>query len=90
MDFTGLNQKDFSTGSDGNQFDGLDQSGQTGLLVISRGTAIILLIVYIAYLYFQLKSHADLFTPPEPEHDEEHPAEEPEESRMSVPAAGVS
>lgn len=29
--------------------------------ILSRGTAIILLIIYIAYLFFQLKSHADLF-----------------------------
>lgn len=32
-----------------------------GLLVLSRGTAIILLGVYMFYLYFQLKSHASLF-----------------------------
>lgn len=29
--------------------------------ILSHGTSIILLIIYIAYLYFQLKSHADLF-----------------------------
>ena len=27
---------------------------QSGLLIISRGTAILLLIVYIAYLFFQV------------------------------------
>jgi len=32
-----------------------------GLLTISRGTAIILLVVYVVYLYFQLKSHRHLF-----------------------------
>lgn len=32
-----------------------------GLLILSRGTSIILLSVYVAYLYFQLKSHASLF-----------------------------
>jgi len=32
-----------------------------GLLVISRGTALVLLAIYIAYLYFQLVSHKDLF-----------------------------
>ncbi|KMP05177.1 vacuolar calcium ion transporter /H(+) exchanger [Coccidioides immitis RMSCC 2394] len=31
------------------------------ILILSHGTAIILLIVYIMYLYFQLKSHSDLF-----------------------------
>ncbi|CAE6442163.1 unnamed protein product [Rhizoctonia solani] len=48
-----------------------------GLLLISRGTAVILLIVYISYLFFQLKTHADLFTAPGTD-------EEPEEPKMSV------
>ncbi|KAJ7073970.1 Sodium/calcium exchanger protein-domain-containing protein [Mycena amicta] len=52
-----------------------------GLLVISRGTAIFLLCVYVAYLYFQLKSHSYLFEAAEGE------AEEP---KMSVVAAGVA
>jgi len=30
-------------------------------MILSRGTSIILLLIYVAYLYFQLKSHADLF-----------------------------
>ncbi|KAH7343682.1 Sodium/calcium exchanger protein-domain-containing protein [Rhizoctonia solani] len=49
-----------------------------GLLLISRGTAVVLLIVYISYLFFQLKTHADLFASPENEN------EEPEEPKMSV------
>ncbi|KAK7019495.1 vacuolar calcium ion transporter [Favolaschia claudopus] len=53
----------------------------SGLLVISRGTALLLLGVYIAYLYFQLKSHSYLFEAPEGEADE---------PRMSVVAAGVA
>lgn len=31
------------------------------ILILSHGTAIILLVVYIMYLYFQLGSHSDLF-----------------------------
>jgi Ca2+:H+ antiporter len=31
------------------------------ILVLSRGTAIILLLLYILYLFFQLKSHSELF-----------------------------
>jgi Ca2+:H+ antiporter len=34
---------------------------QDHILTLSHGTAIIMLIVYIIYLYFQLKSHAYLF-----------------------------
>ena len=32
------------------------------IMVLSRGTAVILLILYVMYLYFQLKSHAKLFS----------------------------
>ncbi|OJD17156.1 calcium/proton exchanger [Emergomyces pasteurianus Ep9510] len=31
------------------------------ILILSHGTAIILLILYVMYLYFQLRSHTDLF-----------------------------
>jgi len=41
----------------------LNDNAQRGLLIISRGTAILLLGVYIAYLFFQLKTHASLFVP---------------------------
>ncbi|KAK6350382.1 hypothetical protein TWF718_003575 [Orbilia javanica] len=34
---------------------------QEGIIGLSRGTAVILLLVYGVYLFFQLKSHADLF-----------------------------
>lgn len=36
-------------------------STETNILFLSHGTAVILLILYVMYLYFQLKSHADLF-----------------------------
>jgi Ca2+:H+ antiporter len=73
----------------------LDDGGQRGLLIISRGTAILLLGVYLAYLTFQLKTHASLFRPIQREiealPDESAPAvdEEVEIARMSVVAAGV-
>ncbi|KAF8163521.1 Sodium/calcium exchanger protein-domain-containing protein [Crassisporium funariophilum] len=53
-----------------------------GLLVISRGTAIVLLLIYCAYLYFQLKSHAFLY-----DSDVHH---EVEPQQMSIVAASVS
>ncbi|KAF7980162.1 hypothetical protein HWV62_39625 [Athelia sp. TMB] len=60
-----------------------DAPGSTldGLLVISRGTALLLLGVYIAYLFFQLKTHNYLFVA-------EQEAEEEERAHMSVVAAG--
>ncbi|KAF5380913.1 hypothetical protein D9615_004160 [Tricholomella constricta] len=60
----------------------LDPSAEAGLLVISRGTAILLLGVYIAYLFFQLKTHPELFEP------EDKPEEE--EANMSVIASGTA
>lgn len=43
-----------------------------GLLIISRGTALLLLLIYAAYLYFQLKTHAYLFDS-QAEEEEETP-----------------
>ncbi|KAJ3788251.1 Sodium/calcium exchanger protein-domain-containing protein [Lentinula aff. detonsa] len=60
----------------------IDPERWNGLLVISRGTAILLLGVYVAYLYFQLKSHSYLF---QAEGDQE--AEEPQ---MNIVAASIS
>ncbi|EMD38179.1 hypothetical protein CERSUDRAFT_82422 [Gelatoporia subvermispora B] len=67
---------------DGQIFDGTDvvDDATRGLRIISRGTAMILLFVYIAYLVFQLKTHAYLY--------ESNAAEEIETPHMSVPAAG--
>ncbi|PWO00466.1 putative VCX1-vacuolar Ca++/H+ exchanger [Tilletiopsis washingtonensis] len=45
--------------------------GQSGVLFISRGTSIILLLIYALYLVFQLKTHAFLFETPENEDEEE-------------------
>ena len=39
------------------------------ILSLSRGTAIILLILYLIYLHFQLKTHSELFEEP---HDDHH------------------
>ncbi|KAI0927472.1 hypothetical protein AcV5_008004 [Taiwanofungus camphoratus] len=58
----------------------LDDSAENGLRIISRGTALLLLFVYVAYLIFQLKTHASLYQAQE--EDEEH-----ELARMNVPAA---
>jgi len=72
----------------------LDDDGQKGLLIISRGTAILLLGVYIAYLIFQLKTHASLFIPkrrPTLPDESAWPveSEDVEAPQMSVVAAGV-
>jgi Ca2+:H+ antiporter len=63
-------------------------SGKEGsddnIAVLSRGTSIILLFIYISYLFFQLKTHADLFD------DAEAQEEGEEEAQLLGPwAAGV-
>lgn len=57
--------------------------GLAGLLTLSRGTAIILVLTYTAYLVFQLKTHGYLFADPNGEDDEE-------ESKMNLPAAAIA
>ncbi|KAG1891480.1 Sodium/calcium exchanger protein-domain-containing protein [Suillus subluteus] len=59
-----------------------------GLLFISRGTAILLLGVYCAYLWFQLKSHPKLFISPDSPTDE--PNSEETVPRMGTAAASVA
>lgn len=51
------------------------------ILLLSRGTAIIMLCLYCLYLYFQLRSHADLF-------DAEGGSSEDEEEDTGKPKEG--
>lgn len=39
------------------------QEKQASILVLSRGTAVILLVLYCAYLFFVLRTHKELFEP---------------------------
>ncbi|KAG1871401.1 calcium proton exchanger [Suillus subluteus] len=80
-----------------NHCSNLDECPTAGLLFISRGTAILLLGVYCAYLWFQLKSHPFLFTAPSSPTAEQNSkvtvalAETEEtEPRMGTAAAGVA
>jgi Ca2+:H+ antiporter len=62
------------------------------ILYLSHGTAVILLIVYVMYLYFQLKSHSDLFEEVSGEQadvENQQALEEEEEHLLSPFAAGV-
>ncbi|RXK39512.1 calcium/proton exchanger [Tremella mesenterica] len=52
-----------------------------GLLILSRGTSIILFLTYLGYLYFQLRSHSTLF--------EAEAAEEEEVASMDVWSASI-
>ena len=41
------------------------------IMVLSRGTSIILLCIYVSYLFFQLKTHSDLFDDAEQQGEDE-------------------
>jgi Ca2+:H+ antiporter len=61
-----------------------DDGQDDNIIVLSRGTSIILLLIYISYLFFQLKTHSDLFD------DAEAQESEDESSTLLGPwAAGV-
>jgi Ca2+:H+ antiporter len=64
-----------------------DYDTKSGILWISRGTSIILLLLYLAYLNFQLRTHADLFRRKTTGEVEE---EEVEEKKMNLPAAAFA
>lgn len=53
-------------------------STDDNILILSHGTAIILLILYCLYLFFQLKTHAVLFDEEQAEEGEDGEAKEPE------------
>lgn len=66
-------------------------SAKESILVLSRGTAIILLLLYVLYLYFQLRTHKNLFNPEvsDVEDGEEEEHGEQEEASMSAWSAAA-
>jgi Ca2+:H+ antiporter len=73
-----------------------DDSAQKNILILSHGTSIILLIIYVMYLWFQLRSHSDLFEETNGSDTENGPAdaeaeqeEEEEEERILNPWAAT-
>ena len=65
-----------------------DETGkEDNILILSHGTAIIMLILYVLYLFFQLKTHSYIFD----EEDQGDDGNEPEEAQILSPwAAGVA
>ncbi|PYI17184.1 sodium/calcium transporter [Aspergillus japonicus CBS 114.51] len=47
-------------------FHAWSDAGETGIAELSRGTSVILLVVYGCYLFFQLKSHTEIYNAPSP------------------------
>ncbi|UPL04035.1 hypothetical protein LCI18_014969 [Fusarium solani-melongenae] len=71
----------------------LDQSGfrdkAQGILTLSRGTVIILLLLHALYLIFQLRTHSNLFDAGNQNSDEREEPEEPEEPSSGIIGAIV-
>lgn len=69
-----------------------DPETDSNIRLVSHCTSIVLLIVYVLYLYFQMKSHAFLFEPGGDVNDEENQEiQEEEEERILTPwAAGIA
>lgn len=69
------------------------EAAHNSVLILSRGTSVILLLLYVLYLYFQLRTHKNLFNPEAPEESsEQHDDEEEdgeEEASMSAWSAAV-
>lgn len=68
------------------------EAAHKSVLILSRGTAIILLLLYCLYLFFQLRTHKNLFNPEEPEstgEEEEEDEEEEDESMSAWSAAAI-
>lgn len=64
-------------------------SAEASILILSRGTSIILLLLYVLYLYFQLRTHKNLFNPEIPDDEEEGDVDEEEASMSAWSAAAV-
>ncbi|ODH49805.1 calcium/proton exchanger [Paracoccidioides brasiliensis] len=62
-------------------FHAWSSAGETGIAPLSRGTSVILLVVYGAYLFFQLKSHTEMYN---------KPSEKVEKRRMRVETGDAS
>lgn len=60
------------------------------ILTLSHGTAIILLVIYVLYLIFQLRTHTDLFDEEQSAEDGEGGNKQQEPEILSPPAAGIA
>ncbi len=70
-----------------------DEDQEKNILILSHGTAVILLVLYVLYLFFQLRTHSELFDAKgeEEEGGEQEADGEQEEGRVLSPtAAGVA
>lgn len=65
------------------------ESAKQSVLILSRGTSVILLLLYCLYLYFQLRTHKNLFNPEVPDGEEEEEESGDDASMSAWSAAAV-
>lgn len=65
------------------------REAESKILILSRGTAIIMLALYVLYLYFQLKSHKRLFEPESQEQDADEEQDGLKEGETLPPIAAA-
>lgn len=68
---------------------GADSEKDDNVLILSHGTAIILLIIYVLYLFFQLRTHSDLFDAEGSTNTEEEGANKTQEAETLNPWAAA-
>ena len=70
----------------------VDENEETNVTKLSRGTAILLLLTYAAYLIFQLRTHTEMYNAPSPKGDKRNKSkvEEGDTSRGLAKMAGLS
>ena len=66
-----------------------EQTKTAQITKLSRGTAILLLVVYGAYLFFQLKTHASMYSEPSPKVEKRKKKVDEGDSVRSIAAIGA-
>ncbi|KAL8640118.1 MAG: hypothetical protein Q9228_002930 [Teloschistes exilis] len=62
---------------------GADATEEANVTKLSQGVAVLLLLVYIAYLIFQLRTHAEMYNAPSPKGERRKPKPQAEEGNAS-------
>ncbi|KAL8990016.1 MAG: hypothetical protein Q9177_001226 [Variospora cf. flavescens] len=69
---------------------GQDAVQEANVTKISRGTAVLLLLVYVAYLIFQLRTHATMYNAPSPKGVKRNPKPEAGDAAKHMAQMGVN
>lgn len=65
------------------------QAGKVGIAPLSRGTSVLLLFVYGCYLFFQLKTHVDIFNQPSAKNEKKSRKKETGDATKGIAQIGA-